>query len=242
MMHNYLFLSIDGQGSLGGRSSHPLLHYGHLMRGAGNPTQGKDSRASKSNTSFARIIRCPLSLCLLFPHHVSVLAAMDTLVMKQRSISPACATWQAQLLSYQWKNRFDIKDPCKGNRRCHYTAATKQSLLCRALCLQEPSKKHSSVTPSHNPVHALIQVETEQHIKGCRRATIMTNHLGTELRSSQPKTTNDNTPWPAKSNPCTKGVEQLLSPLNRPERDWWLASTCLIKNRWKYIIALIVSA
>lgn len=144
--------------------------------------------------------------------------------------------------SYQWKNRFDIKEPCKGNRRCHYTAVTKQSLFCRALCLQEPSKKHSSVTPSHNPVHALIQVETEQHIKGCRRATIVTNHLGTELRSSQPKTTNDNTPWPAKSNPCTKGVEQLLSPLNRPERDWWLASTCLIKNRWKYIIALIVSA
>lgn len=129
MLHNCLFSSIGGQGNLGGRSSHPRLHCRHLTRGAGNPTQGKDSRASKSNASYARIIRCPLSLCLMFPHRVSVLVAMDTLAMQQGIISPASATWQAQLLSCQWKNRSDTKDPCKGNRR-HYVAVTKQTLLC----------------------------------------------------------------------------------------------------------------
>lgn len=131
------------------------------------PPKGKT--AEPLNPTLARIIGSPLSFCLPFPRHVSMLVAMDTLVTKQGSISPASTTQQTQLLSYQCKTRFDIKDPWKGNRGWHYGAAKNQTLLYRALCLQEPSKKPNSITPLQNPVDALIQVKTKQRGQGLQK-------------------------------------------------------------------------
>lgn len=156
MLHDYPFLSMDGQGSLGGKKIYRPLG---LISSVGNPTQGKGNRASKSNVSYARIIQCPSpnASCFLTMY---LLVAVDRLVMKQGIISPSSSKYQTQQVSYEWKRKFDIKVPYEGNRQRYYVAATKQTLLCRALCFQEPSKNHSNIIASHNPVHVLIQIET----------------------------------------------------------------------------------